>query len=67
MNEKISSTLFSLFDRQRFEENDRLSALIAETERRYCGTALSDDDLELVSAAGLTELMQRRQDKEQFR
>ncbi len=43
--------LTALFDYQRFERNKRLQALIEDTENR-CMNALSDDDLEWVSAAG---------------
>ena len=43
--------LTALFDYQRFERNERLQALIEDTERR-CLCSLSDDDLEWVSAAG---------------
>lgn len=43
--------LTALFDYQRFEHNERLQALIEDTESR-CSCALSDDDLEWVSAAG---------------
>lgn len=43
--------LKALFDYQRFERNKRLQALIEDTENR-CMNALSDDDLEGVSAAG---------------
>ena len=43
--------LTALFDYQRFERNERLQALIDETEAR-CLHNLSDDDLEWVSAAG---------------
>ena len=43
--------LTALFDYQRFERNKRLQALIEDTENR-CLHALSDDDLEWVSAAG---------------
>ena len=43
--------LTALFDYQRFELNARLQTLIADTENR-CLHALSDDDLEWVSAAG---------------
>ena len=45
--------LSGLFDRQRFFRNSALDALIAETESRcFGGRALTDDDLDLVSAAG---------------
>ena len=43
--------LRALFDYQRFERNKKLQALIEDTENR-CMNALSDDDLEWVSAAG---------------
>ncbi len=43
--------LSRLFDRQKFEQNARLNSIISDVESRYAG-ALSDDDLELVSAAG---------------
>ena len=43
--------LTALFDYQRFEGNKKLQALIEDTENR-CMNALSDDDLEWVSAAG---------------
>ena len=43
--------LTALFDYQCFERNERLQALIEDTENR-CMNALSDDNLEWVSAAG---------------
>lgn len=48
----LGSQLVSLFDRQRFEKNPRLAALLAETDSRYAGNMLSDADLLMVSAAG---------------
>ena len=47
----MTKKLTALFDYQRFERNERLQALIEDTENR-CMNALSDDDLEWVSAAG---------------
>ena len=47
MEEKLKQ----LFDFQRFERNPRLERMMAETRERW-GTELSDDDLELVNAAG---------------
>ena len=47
-------TLEKLFDFQRFQNNPRLASLIAETESRY-EEALSDEILEVVSAAGETD------------
>ena len=63
----MSKNLKHLFDFQKFEGNSRLSSMIAETERRYgvgtnYGLELSDDDLELVSAAGNTDLMKDDKD-----
>lgn len=55
----MTNKLRSLFDYQRFAENERLAALISETESRY-SHALSDDELEYVSAAGETELPKKR-------
>ncbi len=40
------------FDYQKFQQNPRLAAIIRETEDRHARTALADDDLEQVSAAG---------------
>lgn len=48
-----------LFDYQRFANNERLGALIAKTENRY-HNAVSDDDLEIVSAAGETAISEKR-------
>ena len=56
--------LTALFDYQRFERNKRLQALIEDTENR-CMNALSDDDLEWVSAAGEeTDLKDKKDRKE---
>ena len=46
--------LFQAFDRQRFQQNGRLAGIINDVESRYA-RALSDDDLEMVSAAGVAE------------
>ena len=46
--------LFQAFDRQRFQQNARLTGIISDVESRYA-RALSDDDLEMVSAAGIAE------------
>ncbi len=43
--------LEKLFDFQKFENNSRLAKLISETESRYA-KALSDDELDMVNAAG---------------
>ena len=46
--------LFQAFDRQRFQQNARLASIIGDVENRYA-RALSDDDLEMVSAAGAAD------------
>ena len=57
--------LTALFDYQRFERNKRLQALIEDTENR-CMNALSDDDLEWVSAAGEeTDLKDKKDGKDE--
>ena len=47
----MENQLKHLFEYQKFEQNSRLSRLIAETEHRQTAE-LSDDELELVAAAG---------------
>lgn len=47
----MEQKLKRLFDYQRFQKNPRLEAMLSEAEGRY-DHAVSDDDLELVSAAG---------------
>lgn len=40
-----------LFDYQKFEQNQRLAALIAKTEEAY-GDCIAENDLESINAAG---------------
>ena len=47
----MENKLKRLFEYQKFEQNERLAKLIAETEARQAAE-ISDDDLELVAAAG---------------
>ncbi len=47
MEEKLKR----LFDFQKFEKNEKLSALIDETQKRYA-EELSEEELSQVSAAG---------------
>lgn len=46
----MEKILRNLFDYQRYQRNANLDKLIEDTRSRY--SLLSDDDLELVSAAG---------------
>lgn len=48
----MKKRLSSLFDYQKFQGNERLSAMIRDTEARYMFRELEDDELELVNAAG---------------
>lgn len=57
----MENRLNKLFEFQKFENNSRLAKLIQETESRY-GSALSDDDLDIVSAAG--EIPVQNEDEE---
>jgi len=45
--------LSQAFDFQKFQCNPKLAGIIRDVESRYAKAALSDDDLELVSAAGV--------------
>ncbi|MDO4811274.1 MAG: hypothetical protein Q3985_04940 [Eubacteriales bacterium] len=47
----MENKLKKLFEYQKFEQNERLAKLIAETEARQ-PAEISDDDLEMVAAAG---------------
>ena len=52
----MENKLIRLFEYQKFEQNERLAKLIAETEARQAAE-ISDDDLEMVAAAGeITEI-----------
>lgn len=53
--------LTALFDYQRFERNERLQAMIEETENRRLN-ALSDNELEWVSAAGEPSDLREKKD-----
>lgn len=46
--------LFQAVDRQRFQQNAHLAGIISDVESRYA-CVLTDDDLEMVSAAGVAE------------
>lgn len=47
----MEKKLAKLFDYQKFEQNEGLSKLIKETDERQA-KALTDEELEMVSAAG---------------
>lgn len=55
---KLSQT----FDFQKFQHNQKLDAITRDVESRYDKAALSDDDLELVSAAGVITVPTMRPD-----
>ena len=48
--------LSQAFDFQKFQQNPKPAGIVRETEGRYAKAALSDDDRELVSAAGETNV-----------
>ena len=47
----MSKGLKNLFEYQKFEQNSHLADMIRDTESRYDMTELSDNDLEMVTAA----------------
>ena len=49
---KTEKLLTNLFDFQRFEQNPELQSMIAEVEQKYSVTEMSDDELDLLAAAG---------------
>ena len=49
---KTEKLLTNLFDFQRFERNPELQSMIAEVEQKYSVTEMSDDELDLLAAAG---------------
>ncbi len=55
--------LRGLFDYQRFEDNKRLGAMIAQTEAKYLRRELFEDDLGFLNAAGSKEYMMNQEDK----
>ena len=55
--EMTENMLFQAFDLQRFAENERLRSVIDRSHARMKGRELSDDDLDLVAAAGIPEMM----------
>ena len=48
----MEKLLTGLFDFQRFESDPALQSVIDEVDARYSGRELSDDELEMFSAAG---------------
>ena len=59
MEEKLSQ----LFDYQRFQQHPKLADMLQAAESRYA-SALSDDELAMVSAAGeMTDQAEKSQDQ----
>ena len=52
MTEKL---LYQAFDLQRFEKNARLQSVIDKAHKRIEGRELSEDELDLVAAAGIPQ------------
>lgn len=49
---EMEKLLTSLFDFQRFEKNPSLQSIIDEVEERYGIDEMTDDELDLLAAAG---------------
>ncbi len=56
----MENRLKQLFEYQKFEQNPNLEKVIRETEMRY-PEELSEDELEMVSAAGIQHTMQQEE------
>ena len=54
--------LFAAFDYQRFAQNARLQAVIDGVHARTSARALTDEELDLVSAAGTQALIRDPED-----
>ncbi|MCR5683909.1 MAG: hypothetical protein K6G81_00615 [Lachnospiraceae bacterium] len=61
MNEKM---LYQVFDLQRFSPNTRLQAVIDATHARLETGELDDDELDMVAAAGISEIDDRNKGKQ---
>lgn len=59
----MENKLKKMFEYQKFENNPRLAKLIGETEARY-GSAIDDDDLFMVNAAGDADIFNGKKDEE---
>ena len=63
----MEEKLRRLFDFQRFEKNADLQSVIDAVHARYAGRKLSDDEAELVAAAGTPDTaFRRKQPKEEW-
>lgn len=58
----MENKLKNMFEYQRFSQNSRLSKIIADTEAKYA-SALSDDDLDFVAAAGESDIDEETKNK----
>ncbi len=56
MDQETDKTLDLLFDYQMFEQNAELQAIIDQVNARFPSRMLSDDEADLVAAAGLPEM-----------
>ncbi len=59
----MENILSQLFDYQKYENNADLQAVIDAVHARYSARPLSDDEAELVTAAGRPEAAFRRKDQ----
>ncbi|MCR5565468.1 MAG: hypothetical protein K6F61_01350 [Clostridiales bacterium] len=60
----MDNKLKQLFGYQRFEENRDLQQVIDSVHAKYAKRELTLDDLEMVNAAGVSELPDKRKDGE---
>ena len=60
----MSRTLKQLFDFQKFEGNRELQQVIDAVHAKYAVRELTPDDLEMVNAAGMPDLPEKKKDGE---
>ena len=58
----MEKRLSLLFDYQKYEKNADLQAVIDSVHARYSARQLSDDEADLVAAAGMPEMASKRRD-----
>ena len=61
----MENKLKQLFGFQRFEENRDLQQVIDSVHAKYATRELALDDLEMVNAAGVSELPDKQKDREE--
>ena len=64
--QRLEKKISLLFDFQKFEKNKDLQAVIYAVHARYTARKLTDDEAELVAAAGRPEAALKHKDPKEF-